>query len=395
MDYSMISVSKALKIIENNTSSLNGAWIETIDSDKSILIKDILSPINMPPFNQSAMDGYAIFGNDINQFKLVGEIKAGDSGENITLNKGEAIRIFTGAIVPKEATAVIRQEDVLRDGNKIKLTSKTVKLNQNIRLTGEQIKIGSTALTAGSKMNHGAIGFLYTLGIGKVETFCKPKVIILATGDELTAPGKTLPPGHIYESNTFMLKAALKSLGINAVIQTVNDDYQATKKSIQVALKNCELLLTSGGISVGDYDFISKAMGELNVTTAFYKVKQKPGKPLFYGKLNETSVFGLPGNPAAALSCFYIYVIPAIRKMMGYKETHLDSREFILNSDYAKTKNLTHFLKGKFKGEHVTILNAQSSAMLSSYAETNCLIEMDEEKLEWKAGDKVKAYILP
>jgi molybdopterin molybdotransferase len=389
----MVSVQEALYLIQENVSLNEIIEIELDQSLMYTLATDIKSPINMPPFNQSAMDGYAVGSDDTDNISVINEVKAGDSSENIELKKNEAIRIFTGAMVPESAFAVVKQESVVRSRNSIEITEE-IKINSNIRLKGEQIKEQDVAAKKGTKLNAGLIGFLYGLGITHVKVYKKPNITIITTGNELTTPGQPLPLGSIYESNSYTLKAALLNLGISAKILTINDDFNATKKTIKKAISNCDILITTGGISVGDYDFVGKALNELDTETIFYKVKQKPGKPLFFGKFNKTLIFGLPGNPAAALSSFYIYVTSAIYAMMGHNNKTLTINSFKLNKEYSKTVNLSHLLKGYFSNDTVEILDAQSSAMLSSFAETNCLIYLEEGREFWGKNDLVPVFVL-
>jgi len=389
----MISAKDAIEKIKLEINCLYEKRSSVEDALDHVLAHDVSSPIHMPPFPQSAMDGYALADSGT-QFEVVTEIQAGDSSEGINLEKGQAARIFTGAMVPEGVYAVAKQEDIERTDDEITLMHE-VKEMQNIRPLGEQIEKGQVALTKGTVVSAGAAGFLYTLGIDTIDVVRKPKVVIIATGNELVSPGQELTPGKIYESNTYTIKTALKKIGVDAAIKTVKDDYESTKATIKESIDESDLLITTGGISVGDYDYVGKAMQDLGVESIFYKVKQKPGKPIFFGKKGETAIFGLPGNPAAALSCFYLYVTPAIRKMSGFSNLFLEKRTLRITSSYKKTKNLSHFLKARYFENEVTILNAQSSAMLSSFAEANCLVHMIEEQEEWVEGDEVNAYLLP
>lgn len=390
----MIPVPEAITLIQHHAFKLSTTKMKIEEAMGQTLAKDVLSPIDMPPFDQSAMDGYAI--NDVSRtsFELIGELQAGDSGEGIVLQPGQAIRIFTGAVVPESASSVVKQEIVERNGNTITIPE-PIQENENIRPKGEQVQKNTIALKAGTVLSPGSAGFLFMLGLTVVEVIRKPKVAILATGNELVSPGQPLPMGKIYESNTYSIKAALKDLGIDATITTVEDDFEATKKAIEQLLDDNDLLITTGGISVGDYDFIGASMKELGVETIFYKVKQKPGKPLYFGKKNETLVFGLPGNPAAALTGFYMYITAAIKTMMGDQQMALEKRSAILTADYTKTPNLSHFLKGVVEGNEVTVLGGQSSAMLSSFGVANCLLFLPDGQSDWKAGDSVEVYMLP
>ncbi len=390
----MISVQEAF---DNITKNVNVSPIKNIETQYSlgqVLAEDVYSPINMPPFNQSAMDGYAIGDIESDSFSVIGEIQAGANSSHIKLQKGEAIRIFTGGMVPQGTATVVKQEIVEVKDKIIRITEE-IKENQNIRPLGEQIEEGELALEKGTVIDAGVIGYLYGIGIHQIDVYSKPKTIVIATGNELTKPGKELSPGKIYESNTYTIQAALNEIGIDATIKTVEDDYDSTREIIQNAIEDYDLVILTGGISVGDYDFVGKAVNEIGVEQIFYKVKQKPGKPIYFGKKDKTIVFGLPGNPAAALSCFYIYITPAIRKYQGFKDLTLKKRSLKLSADYQKTKKLSHFLKAFYKDNEVGILNSQSSAMLSSFATANCLLFLEEGKEEWKKGEIVEAYILP
>ena len=395
----MITVTEAIETIQRVTEPLGKVVMKTIDAIDHVLCNSIVSPINMPPFDQSAMDGYALNGT-FDSYDLVAEIKAGDStiddsGVALKLQPGQAARIFTGAMVPLGTTAIAKQEIVNRGDKQIKLLE-PVKDKANIRPKGEQIKKGDLALEKNTVITAGVAGFLYGLGIDSVIVFRKPTVCIIATGNELVTPGLPLPLGKIYESNSYTLIAAFKKLGISVNIEQVSDDYEATKNCIQKALDTYDVLITTGGISVGDYDFVGKAFDEVGVTTEFYKVKQKPGKPLFFGRYkNKTLIYGLPGNPAAALTCFYMYVIPGVKTLMGNANSTLEVRRLKLTKDYKKSVNLSHILKARQNGNSVEILNAQSSAMLSSFAFTNCLAFLQDGRETWLSGDEVDVFMLP
>lgn len=390
----MINVDEAIKRILETNSPLDVKTVPLSEAPGFTLAEDVLSPIQMPPFDNSAMDGYAIADWDESVYSVKGEIQAGADASNVYLNPGEAVRIFTGAMVPKSATSVVKQEIVSRQGDKIEITE-TYPKGGNIRLQGEQIKEEALALESGTSLTAAAIGFLGMLGISEVKVHRKPVVRLLITGNELVEPGQPLKPGQIYESNAVTLISALREFGCDAQTIRVQDNYEDTFRTIKDLLDNCDLLLSSGGISVGDYDFVGKALVENGVRSEFYKVKQKPGKPLFYGITPHCKVFALPGNPASALTCFYLYVLPAIQKMMGASDFGLEKREVKLRNDYKKRAGLTHFLKGFVTGNEVTLLEHQSSSMLNSFAAANCLIRIDENDSDIPAESFVTVHMLP
>ncbi len=375
----MVSVSEALELVHANVHTQETCEIPLIDALDLYLSKDIVSPIHMPPFHQSAMDGYAVLYDDEhqNKFILVDEIKAGDNN-NKTLKAGEAVRIFTGAPTPNNANAVIMQENTtVTDG--ILVIEDTLTPNKNIRLAGEQIQQQQIALTQGSKLNPAAIGFLATLGITHVSVYKKPKITIVVTGNELTEPGTPLTFGKIYESNAIMLQTALAKKGFNNVkLLKVKDNYKETLHQLEQAITSSDFVLISGGISVGDYDFVGKALLALNTQQVFYKIKQKPGKPLFFGKNKNTTIFALPGNPASALTCFYIYIESALQKFIGNPNYQKQTKQVSLQNEYDKKGIRAEFLKAVVTGTGVEILNNQSSAMLNSFAKANALVYLEE-----------------
>lgn len=388
----MISVEQAFKQIDT-IQALNSIEIALIEALNYTISEDVLSPIHMPPFNQSAMDGYAVNGTG-NSFELVGEIQAGIDATMIELAEGKAVRIFTGAMVPTSATTVIRQEIVAQNGNFITILG-DYNQNENIRSVGEQIRHSEIAVKAGTRITAGVLGFLVGIGIEKVNVYRYPKIAVIATGNELIPAGEKLTPGKIYESNSHMIHAALKSIGFEAKIYTVDDDFEATKTLLSRLISENDVLITAGGISVGDYDFVGKVLEELNTETLFYKVKQKPGKPLYVGKNKETLIFGLPGNPGAALSCFYIYVSIALAQLTGRKTPFVVPKIAQLAHDYSKPTGLTQFLKAHVNGNVVQILSHQSSAMLNVYAATNCIARLEEKETVWKVGDEITVYQIP
>lgn len=390
----MISVEEAFKFIDDAAERLNAVEMPLSEAVSYVLAQDVFSTLAFPPFDQSAMDGYAVsFGTDPMKFMLVDEIKTGDSASDLSLNPGEACRIFTGAMLPKNTQTVVKQEDVEINDNWV-CCNKRPKVGDNIRNRGEQIMEGELAVKEGTLLNPGAIGFLATLGVQKVSVYRKPRIQIMATGNELIEAGNALLPGQIFESNALTLTAALKEYGFNAKTSIVPDSYSFIKTKLMAAIANNDLVLITGGISVGDYDFVGPILKELGVVEKFYKVKQKPGKPLFFGTKNNTLIFALPGNPAAVMTSFYIYVLKALASLVGRKEDYLKQKKVQINQDFEKSSHLTFFLKGRIADGNVDVLPAQSSAMLKSFIHANCLIQLDENKDFVKEGEEVLVHLI-
>ena len=390
----MITVEEALRIVEENISKSKSIKISLSNAHSYTLSEDVFSPIDMPPFPQSAMDGYAVnFDPSIKHYKLIGEVAAG-SDKELILQNGEAVRIFTGAAVPLTANTVVRQEDVLVSSNQISFTTE-VKVNMNIRPQGEQIKAGKVAISNGTYIDSATLGYLATLGKTEVEVYEKPKIAILTTGDELIKPGEKLKHGQVYESNSIMLEAAFESKGIDDVKHLeIRDVYEQTLKAIKGVMAEYDFIILSGGISVGDYDFVGKALIELGVKQHFYKVKQKPGKPLFFGQKKQTYFFALPGNPAAALTSFYVYIYPSLKQFQGGEFKGCRRLSLPLAHDYKRKAKRSEFLKGKIHEGKLSVLNAQSSAMLSSFSKADCLIYIPESVEGYNAGEHAKCLLI-
>jgi molybdopterin molybdotransferase len=384
----MIQVEEALSIIAENSTTMPVQKIQVSKSLGYILAETVYSPIAMPPFRQSAMDGYAFIHSEKHQYDIVGIVQAGDHSK-IKLKENEAVRIFTGAHVPDNADTVIMQEHVMATENSILIT-RMPEQYANVRHKGEQIGEEEVVFKANTLITPAAIGFLACLGITEVEVYKKPKVAILVTGNELVKPGKKLSKGKIYESNSVMLQAALQTIGVKKTkVYKVKDNLKATKKALKEILKKHDIVLISGGISVGDYDFVKEALLENGVKELFYKINQKPGKPMFFGSKNDTLVFALPGNPASSLTNFYIYVYPAIKNRMGFKDIHLKKMLRKLNDNITNTTGKTLFLKALYDETHVTVLEGQSSAMLNTFAIANSLLVVLNEVESLEKGQLV------
>jgi len=391
----MISIQQAISIVKKSTNPLNTSEKKHINNCLGFtLAEGVFSSINMPPFRQSAMDGFAVKIHESNTYKIIDEVKAGD-GHQPTLHSGEAVRIFTGAPVPDTANAIIIQEHVTVE-KQILTANKPIALNANIRPLGEQTKKGNIALKKGTKLTPAGIGFLTSLGITEVVINKPLSISLVVTGNELAKAGEPLQYGQIYESNAIMLSSALRGLGyMNVEITTVGDDYQSTYNVLKNVISNNDMVLVSGGISVGDYDFVGKALLDIGVEQLFYKVKQKPGKPLFFGKKENAFVFALPGNPASALSCFYVYVNTALQRLSGNKHFELLKTTAKSKSSFNKKGDRSQFLKAIYNNNTVEILEGQNSSMIHTFAIANALVYVPENLHKINIDDTVDVILLP
>ena len=393
----MISVIEAKKIISENVSSLEPITLLLQESGGLILAEDVYASIDIPAFPQSSMDGYAFSfegWKKHKRLKIAGEVAAG-SNETFTLTPSNAVRIFTGAAVPAGADTVIMQEKIQVENGELKIDDETIQQGNSVRLKGSEIKDGELALEKESALSPAAIGFLAGIGITEVKVYPNPSITIIITGNELQQPGETLQHGQVYESNSFALKAVLQQLHINDIkILYATDKPEVVTGTLKKALAQADVVLLTGGISVGDYDFVLQAATECGVEKLFHKIKQRPGKPLYFGKKENKLVFGLPGNPSSVLTCFYQYVIPALEKL-SKRKIGLQTLQVPLERSFKKVTGLTHFLKGFYDGKTAAPLDAQESFRLSSFAKANCLIQVDEDTTALKEGELVDVYLLP
>lgn len=387
----MISTSEAFSILETVSHSKRVVELSLLEARTHVLSETVYSTINMPPFRQATMDGFAISLHEELHYEIIGEVKAGDFFEG-GLQAGQALKIFTGAAIPDAAQAVIQIEKVTVTDSVLSIHER-MKPETNVRQLGAQIMKNDVALEIGTVLNPAAIGFLTGLGFTKVKVWQKPSVGIIVTGNELISAGENLSTGKVYESNAIMLQTALYDSNFNDIsLYKVNDDLENTKNTLEKAIHENDFVLVSGGISVGDYDFVGKALESLNVETLFYKVNQKPGKPLFAGKQNEKIIFALPGNPAASLTCFYVYVLPTLQKRSGVNYKYGSQLVKSLADDFTVDNPRSQFLKAFISDDEVAILPYQDSGMLNSFALANALVYVADGKYQLSKGDKVSVY---
>ncbi len=393
----MITVEEAKELVSKNVTVLGSEIIPISESLGRVLAQDVYSKIDIPGFPQSAMDGYAVNADgNIKKgdlFKVIGEVQAGDT-KNHSVKPGEATRIFTGAPLPKGANTIVIQEIVTVNDDFITV-EKEVSLEANVRDRGEQIMSGDTGLQSGTEITPAGIGFLAMMGYDQVKVIKKPVIYLVVTGNELIQPGHDLKFGQIYESNSVALVSAFSNYGFEvAKVHFVKDNYEHTNETLRKVIEKADIVIASGGISVGDYDYVGAALGDLCVDEIFYKVKQKPGKPLFFATKDDTLIFALPGNPASALTGFYQYVLPAANKSCGKGFLGLKTGFLKLNQPYIKKGTRAQFLKGFVTDTGVEILDGQSSAMMHTYAISNALIYIPWDKENTAEGENVLVYFL-
>jgi len=391
----MISVQEAKQIILQAALQKKTVILPLSKAFGLVTSQEIIATTDIPNFAQSSMDGYAFKFEDKNaSIKVIGEMAAGTSVK-LNISNGEATRIFTGAPLPENADTVVMQEKIRFENSLLVIEDENLKLGLNVRSKGAEVKKGETAMASDTYLSAAAIGFLAGIGCVEVSVYEPPKVAIILTGNELQQPGNPLEFGQVYEANSFQLKAVLNNIGIkNIEVLTAEDDPVELQKVLQKALDSNDIVLLNGGVSVGDYDFVTQVAKSCGVQEKFHKIKQKPGKPLFFGTKDNKLIFGLPGNPSSSLTCFYEYVLPALEKCMGLNSSLVEIKATATH-DYLKPAGLTHFLKAFYADGKVTPLHAQESFRLHSFAQANCFLVLEEESTGCLAGENVVVHLLP
>lgn len=398
----LIPVQDAINAMLSQVSPLaDTESVDILQAVDRVLTEDIISALNVPGFDNSAMDGYAFRAEDVSleqPLELVGSALAGQAFDG-EVAAGQCVRITTGAVLPAGADTVIMQEqvEVNVDLQQVRLT-KLVKVGDNIRRAGEDIAKQQQVLPAGKRLTPADIGLLASLGIAQVIVRRKLKVAILSTGDELTPPGQPLTEGHIYDSNRYVMHAMLQRLGVDIIdLGLLADDPEAIAGAFKQAMLQADVLVTSAGVSVGDADYtrqILLKMGEID----FWQVAIKPGKPFAFGKLDNCWFFGLPGNPVAAVVTLEQLVQPVLRKMAGEPTSTLPTL-LTATCEVAlkKRSGRADYQRGWYWQEqgklYVKTLGSQSSGMLTSIANANCYIVLRQDSGSLNAGSEVN--ILP
>ena len=358
------------------------------DSLGRILASDIHSTINVPGFDNSAMDGYTIALNDTQMakenvsFDVVDRIAAGSTGNDLKI--GSAARIFTGAPIPNGANTVVMQEECTLSEDKSHITVKrAINLNENIRPTGNDILKDNVILSSGRQIKPQDISLAASVGVGELVVFKKIKVGVFFTGDELVEPGNPLKPGKIYNSNRYALVALLKQVGCDVInLGNIEDKLDATCEALEALESQCDLIMTTGGVSVGEEDHVKPAvekLGELNL----WKIRMKPGKPLAYGKVKQTPFIGLPGNPVSSFVTFCIFSLPFIKKMQGNSNYESKILKVKTNFDCKRAKPRREYARVRIDYSTETplanLFPKQGSDVMSSVVWADGIVEIPED----------------
>jgi len=399
-DPNAMSVEAALENILKSISSIKTSeYVDLKSAYGRILSKNIKSKINVPNYKNSAMDGYAVNVSDFNEknktYDCIGESFAGNPFLK-PVKKNQAIKVMTGGMVPSGCNAVVMKELITQKGRIITTKSKIIK-DQNIRFPGEDIKKNEIVLKAGKEIDEIDIGILASLGIDRVSVKKRPIIGFVSTGDELVSIKKPIKISQVYDSNRYLLHGLLKKYPVEIKdYGVVKDKIKSIEKKFLEASLNCDVLITTGGVSVGDADYVNEVLEKLGKVN-FWKIAVKPGRPLAYGKIKKCIFFGLPGNPVSVVVTFNLFVNAALNKLMGKGQDHTLSLEAELLTSVKKRKGRKEYKRGvlisKKNKLYVRKSGLQGSNILSSVKDANCYIELGENMREVPKGAKVK--VLP
>ena len=406
----MTSVDEAIQTILYHTQAMETERLPILETLNRVLAADVVSQRDHPPWNNSAMDGYAVQWDDIRNatpeapaiLNVMDEVQAGGMSTR-AIGRGEAIQIMTGAPVPGGADSVVRVEDTAQDGDTVKIFQ-PCKKGRNIRLKGEDIQQGQCVIPANTFIRPAEVGMLATAGQAAALIYQQPKVTVLATGNELAEPGEMLRPEKIVNSNSYSIAALTRESGATPVLlETAKDTKTDLETKVRQAL-SADIGIVIGGVSMGKYDFVRDVLKDVGCEMKFWRVNIRPGHPVAFGVLSQESgrtklLFGLPGNPVSCIVAFYQFVRPAIRRMMGLNDIFLPRVAAVLEEDTFNRSSRRHFSRAittyRDGDYHVRLSGAQGSGILTSMVQANSFLVLPEDGGEFKTGERVQVQLLP
>lgn len=378
----MVEELTARETILREARVLPAEEVALLDSLGRFLAQTVVATIPHPRFDNSVVDGYALRAEQSgNVLNVAGEQPAGKD-RGLSVGIGETIRIFTGAPIPKGADAVVMQEDVERTGDTVRLTE-SVAAGENIRRAGADVARGQVLAREAEEITPQMVGLLAGQGIARVTVRRKPAVTILSSGDELRRAGETLAEGEFYESNSWSLAALVRSLGLEATPDLLPDDLEVITRRIAAAIESSDVLILSGGVSVGDHDFVKPALKKLGIELDLWRVRIKPGKPLAFASHSGKPIFGLPGNPVAAFLTFQLFVRPALRQMMGARgeSRFLPTQQVIAGEALANHGNRPHYVRGRLEGRRFYLCGLQESHAIFGLAQSEGAVRLGPDEI--------------
>lgn len=400
-----ISIEDAKKIILSSVRPLSYEFVSIMEAYNRVLYEDIVSGIMIPPADDSAMDGYAIVAADTHgasrnnpvKLQIVGEIRSGESAAGKKVTKGTAIRIMTGAPMPEGADSVVKFEDADEENGYVEVFLETVR-GKNYRLAGENIKKGDTVLRRGERLSSADIGILASLNYGLIKVYKQPVVAIISTGDELADIGKEIQAGHTRNVNAYTIYSEVKKCNaLPEYLGIAKDTLRDVKEIFLKALK-ADVVISTGGVSMGKYDFVKGIYTALGIEIQFKKVNIKPGKPFTFGKKNNKLFFGLPGNTVPALTSFIQFVRPTLLSLMGAKRLEKPVVNATLEEDVNNNSGSVSLVRGCFTIRnnefYVSSTGGQKPSMLRSMSDANCLMIVPGKIAKLRAGEKVPIQLI-
>ena len=397
----MLNVDDALRKLGDLTSPvLDTEVIPLTESKGRVVASAVDAPMDLPPFDASAMDGYALHANDLNQdgeLAVVGESRAGHVCQD-PVAPGTAIRIFTGAPIPRGTSAVVIQEDVERHGDQIRFRA-SLEIGENIRSRGHDIAKTQLLAKGGDRLDAYKISWLAACGVTNVTAVRRIRVALFSTGDELIDPGTPLGPGQIYDANRTALRELVSERPVEVLdLGALPDNPQAINRALETAVETADVVVTSGGVSVGDADYVKDVVTQAG-SLDFWKIALKPGKPLAVGRVGKALFFGLPGNPVSTIITYLLFVAPTIDRLCGMPDSTPYRLPAILQGTIEHHQGRREYVRGIFgtNGDRVTVspTGDQSSNRLATFANANCLIVVPEQTDDIKAGSVVDIVLLP
>ena len=397
----LIEYPEAERLVLEHVGRLPVERTPLVEAQGLALAESLRARFDSPPFDNSAVDGYAVRSADAEAgrtFAVVDEAPAGRPATK-SVGEGEAIKIFTGGVIPGGADAVVMVENTTGWGEEFELR-KEASAGQNVRRGGEDVREGDVILEAGTEIGPPEIALAATQGYGEVPVYRRPKVVVLSTGTELVEPGaRDLEPGEIYDSNSFAVISQSREVGAEARrVSAASDDAEVLREAVKEALETADVVVTSGGVSVGEKDLVKGTMLELGVEQVFWGVKFKPGKPLFFGVRDDVRLFGLPGNPVSAMVCFELFVRPALMRMMGREDRKRPRIEVYFEDDVKNQFGRMHAMRVSLertqRGWLARSVGAQGSGLVSSLTRADALALVGPESGGVRAGDPVEAIVL-
>ncbi|ELA8116766.1 bifunctional molybdopterin-guanine dinucleotide biosynthesis adaptor protein MobB/molybdopterin molybdotransferase MoeA [Vibrio parahaemolyticus] len=390
---SVVQGQERILSLVNTVSEIEACKIE--NAYGRVLAEHIISPVNVPQYTNSAIDGYAIRSDDVDRdsYQVVAEVMAGHAYDQ-PLEVGQAVKIMTGAPTPLNGDTVVMREQASQEGDKVTFNGAHIKAGQNVRQAGEDLAIGSDVFTAGTRLASPEMGMIASLGFGEANVFRKLKVAVFSTGDEVQAPGTEQKANSIYDSNRFTIMGMLEKLGCEILdFGILEDNEQLMIEALENASAQADVVMTSGGVSVGDADYIKLALDKLGQID-FWRINMRPGRPLAFGQINNKPFFGLPGNPVAVMVSFINFVEPALRKMQGEQGWKPLKVNAIATENLRSRQGRTEFSRGIYELDDsgrltVRTTGKQGSGILRSMSEANCLIEISSAIDTVKAGESV------